>query len=101
MIVVTFALMDEIERQIRDFLSGAFGHRGVTTELSGEERLLFGGILDSTALLDVVAFLEEEQGVEVADHEIAPDNFGSIVQLVGYVRRKKGIDDSSGSDLPP
>ncbi|MCC6554468.1 MAG: acyl carrier protein [Polyangiaceae bacterium] len=77
------------ESTIRNFLVTSFGYRGATADLGAEVPLLDQGILDSTAVLEIVQFFEQELGIEVADEEMVPENFGSIARLVAYVEKKK------------
>lgn len=81
---------ENTESTIRKFLVSSFGYRGATAELGADVPLLDQGILDSTAVLEIVQFLESDLGIQVADEEMVPDNFGSIASLVRYVERKKG-----------
>lgn len=81
---------ESIESTIRNFLVTSFGYRGATADLGAEVPLLDQGILDSTAVLEIVSFFEQEMGLEVADEEMIPENFGSIARLVAYVEQKKG-----------
>jgi len=81
---------DTTESTIRKFLVTSFGYRGATADLGAEVPLLDQGILDSTAVLEIVQFFEQEMQIEVADEEMVPENFGSIARLVAYVGKKKG-----------
>ncbi|MCC7537148.1 MAG: acyl carrier protein [Deltaproteobacteria bacterium] len=78
-----------IESQLRAFLVDNFGYRGATPDLGRDVPLLDEGILDSTGVLEIVAWLESALGVTVADDEMVPDHFGSIALLTSYVERKK------------
>lgn len=78
------------ESTIRNFLVTSFGYRGATADLGAEVPLIDQGILDSTAVLEIVQFFEQELALEVADEEMVPENFGSIARLVAYVEKKKG-----------
>jgi acyl carrier protein len=84
------SMSTSIESTIRKFLVTSFGYRGATADLGGDVQLLDRGILDSTAVLEIVSFFEQELGIEVADEEMVPENFGSIARLVAYVEKKKG-----------
>ena len=46
------------------------------------------GLIDSTGILELVAFLEGEFAIQMADAEIVPANLDSIKAIVGYVERK-------------
>jgi acyl carrier protein len=78
----------DIELLVRNFLVASYGYRGATADLGADVPLLDQGILDSTAVLEIVSFLEESLGLEVADEEVVPQNFGSIARLVAYVGTK-------------
>ncbi|AKT39954.1 acyl carrier protein [Chondromyces crocatus] len=77
------------ETTIRNFLVSSFGYRGATADLGAEVPLLDQGILDSTAVLEIVQFFESDLGIQVDDEEMVPENFGSIARLISYVERKK------------
>jgi acyl carrier protein len=47
------------------------------------------GIVDSTSILELVMFIEENFKISVDDAEITPDNFDSVKKLADYVRGKK------------
>jgi acyl carrier protein len=53
------------------------------------------GILDSMNVMELVSFLEQRFEIQVADHEIVPDNFDSIHQLACFVRSKEAKHLSS------
>jgi acyl carrier protein len=44
--------------------------------------------LDSTAILSLVVGIEDAFDIEIADHEINPDNFGSVRGIGDYVARR-------------
>ena len=46
------------------------------------------GIIDSTGILEVIFFLEENFGIKVEDEEMVPENLDSIDNLVAFVARK-------------
>ena len=49
---------------------------------------LFETLLDSTSVLALVSYLEQQYGIEIRDSEIVPANFSSLRQLVAYLERK-------------
>lgn len=51
--------------------------------------LLDAGVVDSTGVLEVIAFLEERYGVRVDDHEMVPENLDSVERIVAFVERKR------------
>jgi acyl carrier protein len=60
--------------------------------------LLDSGLVDSTGMLELVAFLERRYGFAVADHELTPDNLDSVTRVAAFVlRRTAGVDAGSGA----
>jgi acyl carrier protein len=51
---------------------------------------LENGIIDSMNVMELIMFVEESFGLEVADEDIVPDNFDSVTRIGAYVRRKTG-----------
>jgi acyl carrier protein len=79
-----------IEEQLRVFIveNFLFGDDSRTIEASSS--LIENDFVDSTGILELVAFIEERFGFRMSDHEIAPDNLDSIERIVSYVRSKSG-----------
>lgn len=78
----------EVKKQIRDFVveNALFG--APETALDDNDSFLEKGIIDSTGILELVSFVEEEFGVEVKDEELVPENFDSVNKLSDYIERK-------------
>ena len=57
-------------------------------ELSNDDSFLEKGVIDSTGVLELIMFVEETYGIEVADEEVIPDNFDSVNKLCKYIGRK-------------
>ena len=53
------------------------------------------GIIDSTGILELVFFLEENFGFSVEDDELVPDNMDSLQNISRYIDRKMG-ENSAG-----
>jgi acyl carrier protein len=61
----------------------------VTQKLGDEQPLLGGGLIDSLGILEVVAFVEDEFKIAVADEDLLPANFGTVRDLTQFVRHKQ------------
>jgi len=77
-----------IEEQIRQFIAENFMYTADVSELTHDLQLFDSGIIDSTGVLELVAFLEESYDIQVDDAEMLPENFASIAALAAFVRRK-------------
>ena len=61
--------------------------RNENASLSDDQDLLSSGILDSLAILQVVAFIDEQFGIQVPDEDVVFENFQSVNALTGYLER--------------
>jgi acyl carrier protein len=75
--------------RVRNFITTNF-YIADKAALANNASLLDAGIIDSTGVLEVVAFLESEFGIQVDDAEILPENLDTIDRVAAYVDRKKG-----------
>lgn len=78
-----------VETKLRDYITANFLF-GDGTQLASEDSFLDRGIIDSTGILEIIMFLEEEFGIKVADNEMLPENLDSIANLVRFVGSKGG-----------
>jgi acyl carrier protein len=76
-----------IEQDVRAFVVSNFLF-GVDTGLPADRSFLSSGIIDSTGVLELVAFLEQRYQLAIADDELVPENLDSLENVTGFVSRK-------------
>ena len=59
--------------------------RNKNAKLDENEDLLSAGILDSLAILQLVAYIEDQFGIKVPDEDVVFENFQSINALTSYL----------------
>jgi acyl carrier protein len=74
--------MQGIESTVKQYLLDEFLPGANPGELTETTPLISGGILDSLATLKLLAFLEEQFGIEVQAHEASLNTIGLIGALV-------------------
>lgn len=79
-----------IEDQIREFIVENFLFGDTSRPLDVKTSLIENDLVDSTGILELVAFIEERFEFRVADNEIVPDNLDSIMRIAAYVASKQG-----------
>ena len=79
--------MEAIKSKVRGFVIANFLF-GEANGLKDDTSFLEAGILDSTGVLEVVGFLEEEFGLRVDDEELIPENLDSVASIGEFVSRK-------------
>jgi acyl carrier protein len=74
-----------VETAVRRFLADELGKD--VSEVGDADSLLESGILDSIAVMQLVAFLEKTYGIKVADEDLMPENFDTIAAVCAFVAR--------------
>ena len=77
-----------IKDSVRQFIRENF-YIGNPDALADNASLLEHGIVDSTGILEVVAFLEKTFGIRVDDADMVPENLDTIAGMVAFVERKR------------
>jgi acyl carrier protein len=77
------------EKKLRKYILETYLFTTDDSALANEDSFLDKGIIDSTGILELVMFLEEEFGLAVADEELLPENLDSINNLVKFVAQKQ------------
>lgn len=70
---------------------------GTTEEVDDAASLSRNGILDSTGAMELVAFLEEEFNIVIADQDLIPANLDSIDGIVALVETKLAFQRRAGA----
>lgn len=78
----------EARQMLQRFIEQRFPLAG-TRELTDDTPLLDSGIVDSLGVLDLVVFIEENFGIVAEDHELVPENFGTIATLTRFVQSRR------------
>ena len=76
-----------VESKIRAYIAENFLF-GDADQLGVDDSFLDKGIIDSTGILEIVMFLEEQFGIKVADSEMLPENLDSIANITRFIEKK-------------
>lgn len=79
----------ELKAKIRAYIIENFLFGDATPLTSDSISLLDEGIIDSVGVMELVAFLEQDFGLTVADEELVPENLDSVDNLAGFISRKQ------------
>ena len=88
--------MELIQQRLRTFVTDNFLFGQDEGDLLADDSLIEKGIIDSTGVLQLIAFLEQEFKLQVEDHEVIPQNLDSLSRLVAFVERKAGTVGEEG-----
>jgi acyl carrier protein len=80
----------EIRERIREFLRSELKKN--ITGVADTESLLESGILDSMSVVQLVALIERDYGIQVSDDDMMPENFDTIEAVESFITRSRRAD---------
>jgi acyl carrier protein len=80
---------EDTKKKLRAFVLEAFLFGDDSEPFSDSDSFMSEGIMDSTGVLELVAFLETEFGIKVQDEEMIPKNLDSLDNLATYIAGKQ------------
>jgi acyl carrier protein len=83
-----------VEGEIRAFLAENFVLGADLERLPASASLIETGIIDSTGVLELVAFLEEAYRIRISDAELLPENLDTIDNILHFVGRKRSENEA-------
>jgi len=81
-------MTDETNSRIRAFIVENFLFGDTSHDLADNASLIDNDIIDSTGVLELVAFIEDDFAVTMADADIVPANLDSIERIAAFIRQK-------------
>ena len=80
--------MEQIKESVSKFILDNFLFESDENAVGYDDSFLEKGIIDSTGIMELVNYIEEEFKVSVDDDELIPENLDSINRLAGFVKNK-------------
>lgn len=77
-----------VEDKVRNYILENYLFTEDQSELNSEDSFLEKGIIDSTGILEIIFFLEEDFGMSIDDDEMIPENLDSVNNIVKYINSK-------------
>ena len=78
--------MDTTKEKIRAFVIENFLF-GEETDLKDDTSFLEEGIIDSTGVLELIEYLEEEFDIQIDDEDLIPENLDSLNNLEQFIAK--------------
>lgn len=80
--------MSTTKATLKSFIEESFLEGTARTTVEDDLSFLEVGLLDSTGVLELVDFLEQQFEISVEDEELIPENLDSINQICTYLESK-------------
>ena len=86
--------MDKMRERIKGYIIDNFLF-GDEKGLEDQTSFLDAGIVDSTGILELVDFLDNEFRIKISDDEILPENLDSINNIINFLDKKSVVSKES------
>ena len=77
------------EDKIRGYILDNFLFTDDQSELSNSDSFLEKGLVDSTGILEIISFIEDEFNLKVDDDEMVPENLDSVDSILNFLKSKQ------------
>jgi acyl carrier protein len=84
-----------IRSAIRNFIEENFLFQIGDQTLADDQSLLEAGVVDSTGVLELVAFLEDTFHLQIADKDIIPQNLDTVDSITAFVERNQLVAEAA------
>lgn len=81
----------EIKATVKEYILTKFLPGENPDMLEDSTPLITGGVLDSISTVELVAFLEEQYGVEFEAHEMSADHLDTLDTIAATILSKAGV----------
>jgi acyl carrier protein len=88
-------MSDVIRSAIRNFIEENFLFQIGDQNLADDQSLLEAGVVDSTGVLELVAFLEDTFHFQIADKDIIPQNLDTVDSITAFVERSQLVAEAA------
>ena len=79
-----------IKTTIRKFLVDNFLFGDNSLQFSDSDSFLETNLIDSTGIMELVSFIEQNFEITIEDNEILPENLDSLTNVARFVQSKQG-----------
>jgi acyl carrier protein len=81
----------EIVERVQAFVVENFLYARRDVQLTIDDALLERGIIDSMGVVELIAFIEDEFGIEVGDDDVTEQNFGTLADIATFVLSRQAV----------
>jgi len=81
--------MSELNAKLKEFIMTEVSPDLNLPQLDDDEPLIESGIIDSLGVLKIMAFLDEEFGIDLSAEQIKLENFKNVTSICSLVEKNK------------
>lgn len=75
--------------KIRGYILENFLFTDDQSALSNSDSFLEKGLVDSTGILEIITFIEDDFNLSIEDDEMVPENLDSVDNIIAFIAKKQ------------
>ena len=79
---------EEIKKIVSQFIQDNYLYWADDLTIAEDQSLMEGGVIDSTGILELSAFIESTFKITIQDEDFVPENLDTLKAISAYVFRK-------------
>ncbi len=76
------------DNKLRTFILENYLFTNDQSKLKNSDSFLETGIIDSTGILEVITFIQDELNITIEDDEMIPENLDSVDNVITFIKKK-------------
>ena len=76
------------DNKLRTFILENYLFTNDQSKLKNSDSFLETGIIDSTGILEVITFIQDELNITIEDDEMIPENLDSVDNVLAFIKKK-------------
>jgi len=77
------------EVKVRGYILENFLFTDDQSALENSDSFLEKGLVDSTGILEILTFIEDDFNITIEDEEMVPENLDSVANIIAFIDKKK------------
>jgi acyl carrier protein len=78
----------DVAKDVKKFIESRFLFNSFECTIDEDTSFMESGIVDSTGILELIAFLQEQYHITIEDNEMLPQNLDSLSSISKYIKSK-------------
>ena len=79
---------DQIKKGVKKFIAQKLFFNSASFTMDDKTSFLESGIIDSTGILELIDFLQQEYQIKILDDEMLPENLDTLDNIATYIMKK-------------
>lgn len=79
----------DLKMRITEFIHKNFLMSSGAIKFTNDDSFMEKGIIDSTGVLEMVNFIQQNFNIKITDEDLVPENLDSVNKIISFVQKKQ------------